>query len=752
MILSGQDLSALAGGPAAGSPSSGPCGGKGAMYRHRHGDRPLEGYTIQRGVGRGGFGEVYYALSDAGREVALKMVLHNEEIELRGVKHCLNLKSPHLVSIFDVRTGEEGLSWVIMEYVTGPSLRDLLREHPQGLGVQKSAFLAREIAKGLAYLHDRGIVHRDLKPENIFYEDGYVKIGDYGLSKIITGSRQSNQTISVGTVHYMAPEIGTGSYQKSVDIYALGVILHELLTGEVPFKGDSFGEILMKHLTMEPDLSGLEEPFRSVVGCALKKDPRDRYPSVGDLVAGFVDDPSVNLSLSSFNPATLSQAAEGFWRREGTAAASPLGSSPLQPPLDSPLVRESPTIPASPVPAGEPGAPRPGGAREATAGRNAAGRAAAGRTAAGRTAAGRTAAGGRVAGAGSEPENVAQVLREAAAEIKRRAVRNLTEKFRLVSERIARVGTPRPAPRGAAVPLAASPPPAALRLHPQPEVLPRPATRVFWVFLASALLAGAVSCLAAPLIIDFRGRDDILAPLGFGTVFLSYASFAFYRGLKARSPTFWRRSLRPFLLATALGTVPIPLLALYFGPGLGWFPEQHGDMAVMWAIVLAIAIAGGALIFLLEPLFAHWSRAQASAPRDLPWSSRPVPVPLRGWDLLLATGFAVAGIATFIIGGLDEWNNDWDRFAFIGFAIALGALGFFFYRQAFRRCRGTIWCGTVRPFLLTAVVATIMICFLPVFLGVQLRDEDVMVLVIAGSIALGLLVPLVVLRGPSIAP
>src|SRR5438034_11629805 len=91
-------------------------------YRYKHGDRPLEGDTIQRAAGRGGFGEVYYAVSDSGREVALKIVQAFDQVELRGVGHCMNLKSPHLVSIFDVRTGEDGQPIVIMEFVAGPSL------------------------------------------------------------------------------------------------------------------------------------------------------------------------------------------------------------------------------------------------------------------------------------------------------------------------------------------------------------------------------------------------------------------------------------------------------------------------------------------------------------------------------------------------------------------------------------------------------------------------------------------------------
>ena len=162
-----------------------------AIYRYQHGDRPLDGFTIQHGLGRGGFGEVYYAVSDAGREVALKAVQNYEDIELRGIKHCMNLKHPQLVSIFDIKHTHDGLPFVVMEYIDGPSLRDILDSHPDGLGAAKAAFFLQEIIKGLAYLHDCGVVHRDLKPHNVFYENGVVKIGDYSLSKAISTSHRS---------------------------------------------------------------------------------------------------------------------------------------------------------------------------------------------------------------------------------------------------------------------------------------------------------------------------------------------------------------------------------------------------------------------------------------------------------------------------------------------------------------------------------------------------------------------------------
>ena len=116
-------------------------------FRFKHGDRPVEGYTIQRAVGSGGFGEVYYAISDGGREVALKYLRDNPSVELRGVQNCINLKSPHLVSIFDVKKSVDGEYFIIMEYCSGPSLRDLLIAEPHGFAPEKAVFFAREIAK-----------------------------------------------------------------------------------------------------------------------------------------------------------------------------------------------------------------------------------------------------------------------------------------------------------------------------------------------------------------------------------------------------------------------------------------------------------------------------------------------------------------------------------------------------------------------------------------------------------------------------
>ncbi len=265
------------------SPRRGPL-----KFAFMSGSQPLAGYTIKRGIGVGGFGEVYYAVSDSGKEVALKRIQRNLDVELRGVTQCLNLKHPHLVSLYDIRYDDREQAWVVMEYVAGESLQDVIERNPNGLPEDQIHHWLVGIARGLAYLHDHGIVHRDLKPGNLFLDQGVVKIGDYGLSKFISCSCRSGQTESVGTFHYMAPEIGLGRYGKEIDIYALGILLYEMLTGHVPFEGESSQEIIMKHLTADPDLERLPEPYRQVVGRALAKDPERRFRSVAEMMSALL--------------------------------------------------------------------------------------------------------------------------------------------------------------------------------------------------------------------------------------------------------------------------------------------------------------------------------------------------------------------------------------------------------------------------------------------------------------------------------
>jgi len=312
-------------------PRSGP-----TKFLYPSGSRPVDGYTIKRGIGRGGFGEVYYATSDGGKEVALKLIRRNLDVELRGVAHCMNVKHPNLLALFDIRRDADDDTWVVMEYVGGETLDQVIARNPNGMPLEEVLSWMHGIAGGVGYLHDHGIVHRDLKPGNIFSDEGIVKLGDYGLSKFISASRRSGQTESVGTVHYMAPEVANGRYGKEIDLYALGVILYEMLTGHVPFEGESVGEVLMKHLTAKPDLNKVDARFRPLLERILDKDPSQRPQSVQEILAA------------------LPQPASG------TASYIQNGSNPVPPIRDTmlyvPAAAVSPALPP-PLPVAAPEEP-----------------------------------------------------------------------------------------------------------------------------------------------------------------------------------------------------------------------------------------------------------------------------------------------------------------------------------------------------------------------------------------------------------
>ena len=252
-------------------------------FTYKTGHKPLPDYTIKRGIGVGGFGEVYFAVTDGGKEVALKWIRANLEIEMRGVAQCLNLKHPNLVHLYDVRKDADGNHWLVMEYVAGEPLSAVLSRHPNGVAPELAAQWFHGLAQAIHCLHEHGIVHRDLKPGNIFLENGLIKVGDYGLCKLMADSQNAGMTKEVGTVHYMAPEISTGNYNRQVDIYAAGILLYEMLTGQVPFEGESAGEILMKHLTTPPDLRKVPKEFVGILEKALTKNPAHRYQTISEM-------------------------------------------------------------------------------------------------------------------------------------------------------------------------------------------------------------------------------------------------------------------------------------------------------------------------------------------------------------------------------------------------------------------------------------------------------------------------------------
>ncbi|MGZ8717250.1 MAG: Stk1 family PASTA domain-containing Ser/Thr kinase [Gaiellaceae bacterium] len=254
-------------------------------------------YQVVRKLGAGGMANVYLAEDqELGRRVAIKILNErhaNDEqfVERfrREAKNAAALSHPNIVSIYD-RGEAEGTYYIAMEYLDGRSLKELIISRgPAPLNV--AIEYVRQILSALRFAHRHGIVHRDIKPHNVLVDaDGRVKVTDFGIAR--AGASQMTEAGSiVGTAQYLSPEQarGTGVDQRS-DLYSLGIVLYELLTGTLPFNGDTPVEIAMKHLSQTPALPSATRPelpreLDFVVTRALAKDPDERYQSAEQMDA-----------------------------------------------------------------------------------------------------------------------------------------------------------------------------------------------------------------------------------------------------------------------------------------------------------------------------------------------------------------------------------------------------------------------------------------------------------------------------------
>src|SRR5512134_1016361 len=202
-------------------------------------------YQVGRRLGRGGMGEVYEAMDlDLDRRVALKFVapelaadaqaLRRFETEARS---AAALNHPHIATLYAFeRAGDR--TFIAMELVPGGSVRDRLQDGP--LPIDEALAIARDVARALALAHRRGIAHRDVKPENLMFDEhGVVKLMDFGLARALQASRVTMTGSGVGTAAYMPPESTRGGAGPPGDVFALGVTLHEMIAGVLPFAGDS---------------------------------------------------------------------------------------------------------------------------------------------------------------------------------------------------------------------------------------------------------------------------------------------------------------------------------------------------------------------------------------------------------------------------------------------------------------------------------------------------------------------------------
>jgi eukaryotic-like serine/threonine-protein kinase len=254
-------------------------------------------YRIVRRLGSGGMANVYLAEDqELGRRVAIKILNDRHagdeqfvERFRREAKNAAGLSHPNIVSIYD-RGEAEGTYYIAMEYLDGRSLKELIvKRGPAPIGI--AVDYARQILAALRFAHRNGVVHRDIKPHNVLVDaEGRVKVTDFGIAR--AGASQMTETGSIiGTAQYLSPEQARGAQvDQTSDLYSLGIVLYELLTGTVPFTGDTPVEIAMKHLSAVPEPPSAKRPevppaLDQVVLRALAKDPAQRYQSAEEMDA-----------------------------------------------------------------------------------------------------------------------------------------------------------------------------------------------------------------------------------------------------------------------------------------------------------------------------------------------------------------------------------------------------------------------------------------------------------------------------------
>ena len=253
-------------------------------------------YMIIRKLGSGGMANVYLAADqELGRRVAIKILddRHARDDQFverfrREAQNAAGLSHPSIVSIYD-RGEAEGTYYIAMEYVEGRTLKELLvARGPSPLGI--AIDYTRQILSALRFAHRNGIVHRDIKPHNVIVDsEGRVKVMDFGIARAGAASQMTEAGSIIGTAQYLSPEQARGApVDQTSDLYSTGIVLYELLTGTVPFNGETPVEIAMKHLSQVPAPPSTHRPeiprdLDYVALRALAKDPADRYHSAEEM-------------------------------------------------------------------------------------------------------------------------------------------------------------------------------------------------------------------------------------------------------------------------------------------------------------------------------------------------------------------------------------------------------------------------------------------------------------------------------------
>ena len=273
-------------------------------------------YEIKEIIGVGGMAVVYKAFDNQeNRVVAVKILkeefISNEEFVRRfknESKAIAMLSHPNIVKVYDVSFGDL-IQYIVMEYIDGITLKEYI-EREGSLRWKDAVHFTIQILKGLQHAHDKGIVHRDVKPQNIMVlPDGTIKVTDFGIARFARSEQRTITDKAIGSVHYISPEQARGERtDEKTDIYSVGVILYEMLTGRLPFQAESAVSVAIMQLQREPQLPteingsiplGLEQ----ITMHAMQKSPERRYQSASEMLCdlgAFRKDPSITFDYSYF--------------------------------------------------------------------------------------------------------------------------------------------------------------------------------------------------------------------------------------------------------------------------------------------------------------------------------------------------------------------------------------------------------------------------------------------------------------------
>ncbi len=300
-----------------------------------------ERYEIQERIGSGGMADVYKAVDTRlNRQVAVKVLKSEFSEDTNFIARFKNearaaagLSHPNIVNVYDVGD-DNGSHYIVMELVEGITLKKFIEKKGR-LEVREAVGISIQIAQGMEAAHEHGIIHRDIKPQNIMISrDGKVKVADFGIAKVVSSTTYTQNTI--GSVHYLSPEQARGGYYDArSDIYSLGVTLYEMLTGQLPFGGESDVSVAIQHIQGEAKpareiVPTIPYSLDKVVQKCMQKRPEDRYTTASELI--------VDLKRSVQNPdgdfVKFNSVADGgtrtFTNAESVAIKQQTASAPSQ--------------------------------------------------------------------------------------------------------------------------------------------------------------------------------------------------------------------------------------------------------------------------------------------------------------------------------------------------------------------------------------------------------------------------------------